>query len=493
MKCKIHTHVSLLLIVLFLPSVLKSQWSEKLTLTSGFVDKNPSFGTSMNPNIAGFTWEFLTFERYEGNNSKICVAKMDETGILGSPYSITNSQHSNRFPSIAYNHGYIWVLHEPAKAMVVWQINQNGNWDIYWSFYRTGQNWSSPLPAVNTSYDETLPRIVSIDTNNFAMVFERNNDIIFKRYLNNVWLADTNLTESEPLNCSNPFINCSNYDSWARFIIVTYDKQLSSSRNIVCYRIKPTISDWTAQDTIAYMGNNKNLGFSGSLYGWIYCNFESNRRGNWNIFRTAILGYPPTISQDTAAINPGTQNTGYVGCWGYQSTRGEAYLQKTADSSKVNIKSWYYSPNIPLGDSSQTTKITVNNGIQKYISSEWLWIVYYKDSLSNSNLYGCRANFPFLDIKSISSSTPNSYSLSQNYPNPFNPVTRIKFDIAKLSDVKLIIYDVLGREIAVLVNEPPSPGTYEAEWDGTNYPSGVYFYKLITADYTETKKMILIK
>ena len=88
---------------------------------------------------------------------------------------------------------------------------------------------------------------------------------------------------------------------------------------------------------------------------------------------------------------------------------------------------------------------------------------------------------------------PDHFSLSQNYPNPFNPNTNIKFQIAKLSDVKLIIYDVLGREITTLVNEQLKLSTYEVEWDGTNYPSGVYFYKLITQYYSETRKMVLIK
>ncbi|HEY5123287.1 MAG TPA: YCF48-related protein [Ignavibacteria bacterium] len=90
------------------------------------------------------------------------------------------------------------------------------------------------------------------------------------------------------------------------------------------------------------------------------------------------------------------------------------------------------------------------------------------------------------------------YSLSQNYPNPFNPVTRIKFQITsdvkrKTSDVKLIIYDILGKEIIVLVNEQLKPGIYESTFDGSNLPSGVYFYQLKTGNFLENKKMLLIK
>lgn len=88
---------------------------------------------------------------------------------------------------------------------------------------------------------------------------------------------------------------------------------------------------------------------------------------------------------------------------------------------------------------------------------------------------------------------PKDYSLSQNYPNPFNPSTNIKFDIPKNSFVKLAVYDELGKEIAVLVNADMKAGKYEARWNASNYPSGVYFYKITAGDYSETRKMILLK
>lgn len=86
-----------------------------------------------------------------------------------------------------------------------------------------------------------------------------------------------------------------------------------------------------------------------------------------------------------------------------------------------------------------------------------------------------------------------NYQLFQNYPNPFNPTTVINFQLSVFSDVKLSIYNTLGEEIAVLVNEQKKPGTYEIEWNASNYPSGIYFYKLAAGEYSETKKMMLIK
>ncbi len=98
-----------------------------------------------------------------------------------------------------------------------------------------------------------------------------------------------------------------------------------------------------------------------------------------------------------------------------------------------------------------------------------------------------------IGITPISNEIPNNFSLHQNYPNPFNPTSKIKFDILKLSDVKIIVYDLFGREVATLVNEQIKPGTYETEFDGTNFSSGVYYYKLVAEGFVETKKMVLIK
>ncbi|RPI13888.1 MAG: T9SS C-terminal target domain-containing protein [Ignavibacteriae bacterium] len=88
---------------------------------------------------------------------------------------------------------------------------------------------------------------------------------------------------------------------------------------------------------------------------------------------------------------------------------------------------------------------------------------------------------------------PQVYSLEQNYPNPFNPVTIINYQLPMSSEVKLIIYDVTGREVALLVNQKQNAGEYEIEWNAADYPSGVYFYKLEAGDFSQTKKMVLMK
>ena len=88
---------------------------------------------------------------------------------------------------------------------------------------------------------------------------------------------------------------------------------------------------------------------------------------------------------------------------------------------------------------------------------------------------------------------PVGYSLSQNYPNPFNPVTSIIYEIPNSSLVTLKIFNALGMEVTTLVNETKQQGSYEVTWDATNFPSGVYFYELTAGEFTERKKMVLVK
>ena len=86
-----------------------------------------------------------------------------------------------------------------------------------------------------------------------------------------------------------------------------------------------------------------------------------------------------------------------------------------------------------------------------------------------------------------------TYELSNNYPNPFNPVTRIKYEIANSENVKLKVYDILGKEVANLVDAQKEAGRYEILFDASSLASGIYFYRLQAGDFVQTRKMILLK
>lgn len=102
-------------------------------------------------------------------------------------------------------------------------------------------------------------------------------------------------------------------------------------------------------------------------------------------------------------------------------------------------------------------------------------------------------SIPPIGITNLNTGVPKSFGLAQNFPNPFNPVTKIKFDIPKYTQATIRVYDIVGNEVAVLHNGDLQAGFYEAEFNASSYASGVYFYRLETPDYTNVKRMILVK
>jgi hypothetical protein len=98
-----------------------------------------------------------------------------------------------------------------------------------------------------------------------------------------------------------------------------------------------------------------------------------------------------------------------------------------------------------------------------------------------------------IGVEKEKESLPHQFVLYQNYPNPFNPTTTIEFDIPERTNVKLVIYDILGREVETLIDKELEPGKYKLNFTATDLPSGVYFYILKTPKFTKTNKMLLIK
>jgi len=100
---------------------------------------------------------------------------------------------------------------------------------------------------------------------------------------------------------------------------------------------------------------------------------------------------------------------------------------------------------------------------------------------------------PVIGIQQISNEIPRQFQLKQNYPNPFNPVTNIEFDIAKTSNVNLVIFNSIGQVVSTLVNQELRAGSYKYDFNASGLPSGSYFYRLTAGDFVKTNKMILVK
>ncbi len=126
-----------------------------------------------------------------------------------------------------------------------------------------------------------------------------------------------------------------------------------------------------------------------------------------------------------------------------------------------------------------------------------VWMDDHNNAEGNFRIWSATIDLTTIGINKITSEVPSGFSLEQNFPNPFNPSTKISFDVPAQGkgskNVKLVIYDNTGREITTLINAQLQTGTYRADWDASGYASGVYYYKLTADNFSETRKMVLLK
>ena len=226
--------------------------------------------------------------------------------------------------------------------------------------------------------------------------------------------------------------------------------------------------------------------------------------------------HPATLSHVSADWGEGTSNGGENGA-GVASTTGDA----TWIHSFFNSINW----TTPGGDFSATASSTVQIGpigvytfnstaamvsdVQDWLgnaSSNFGWIVIGNEAVAQSmKVFSSREDTvadkrPVLIVKysgpnniTQQGSKPNEFFLHQNYPNPFNPATVIRYSIPASGHVSLKVFDILGNEIATLVDEVKNAGTFTQEWNAAGVPSGLYFYRLTSGNLVSTKKMLLVK
>jgi hypothetical protein len=247
------------------------------------------------------------------------------------------------------------------------------------------------------------------------------------------------------------------------------------------------------QQEVNSLAVNGNIVFAGTTYDGVYVSYTNG--ANWlptSLINKCIWSMATNGNKLFAGAYDGSVYT--------TTNNGTTWLQTYLNNYSVRALTTSNN-NIFAGTFSNGVYVSNNNGLNWTQRNEGLGVDLYINTLYilNNFIYAGNLNVfrrpisELIGIKQISELVPSSYSLSQNYPNPFNPSTKIRFDVPKQDFLILKIFDVLGREITTLVNEKLKPGTYEVEWNGSNYPSGVYFYKIYAKNYTETRKMVLIK
>ncbi|MBU1099710.1 MAG: T9SS type A sorting domain-containing protein [Bacteroidetes bacterium] len=197
---------------------------------------------------------------------------------------------------------------------------------------------------------------------------------------------------------------------------------------------------------------------------------------------------------------------------GFTATKTGSEIWSTVDITSKNLSaevpfvvSFDYEGTVDVAaerDSTHTTYWHTSSFLIAPANNNWFWRSFTDD---NDNTIGCwnlliraYAHIGTASGTEVIELLPQAFNLNQNYPNPFNPTTNITYSIPEHSNVKLHVYDALGRQIATLVNEELSAGTYNTTWNGKDMAghkvsSGIYFYSIETKDFVQTKKMIMLK
>jgi hypothetical protein len=452
-----------------------------------------------------------------------------QPNVLLSNYSIEDITSNNSAWSVAANGN---IVH------VVWQDRRDG-YDIYYKRSTDGgTNWGADilLTVDSTAYAGSPALTVSGQYVHVAWIDHRfgSNQIFYKRSTDNgtSWGVETKLTYG------NTGALCPSVAVSASFVHIVFNQYLNGYSQI-CY--KRSTDGGTSWGADTWLTNNSPGTFSPSVavngtlvqVAWsdsrdgnfeIYHKRSTDSGANWGadtrLTNTTATSYMPTVAIAASLVQVVWQeyingkwqlnhirSTDGGTSWGTISqltnSTGSSFLSNLAVSASIVHLVWsdirdlnyeiYYKRSTNSGISwGADTRLTndTNSSLNPSVAISgsvvhvvWRGIgVYYKRNPTGN-----------VGIQNISTEIPSKYSLGQNYPNPFNSTSNLKFQIANFVNAKIVVYDIQGREVQTLVNETLQPGTYETTFDGSNLSSGIYFYKLIAGDFTETKRLTLLK
>mgnify|MGYP002348093208 CR=1 FL=1 len=466
-----------------LTGILNAQWEPDVRLTNNNADSytcnNYAHCIAANGDSVYVVW----YDNRDGNN-EIYFKKSSDGGInWSSDIRLTSNAGNSAYPSISISGNVIFI---------VWQDNRDGNNEIYYKKSEDcGNTWGSDIRLTNNIYISTNPSSVISGQSihiiwNDTRVDQMNERVFYKKSLNtcNNWSNDTNLTDQ---SYSFPSISMSN-----NVVSLAWDKIIASGC-IYYNKSENNGTNWNVNEQISggnYLSALPSISSNGSN---IYLVWEDNRTGDYSIYYSksnnngSNWGSNLLLTSSTAGtFRPQVFANGvFVNLVWYDYRDGNAEIYyKLSQNSGAN---WITDTRL-----TNSTGSSINPSIA--VSGNTVHVVWYDNRDGNSEIYYKRN--PNGNITGVNNGAENileRFSLSQNYPNPFNPTTKIKIEIPKSSFVKLIVYDVLGKEVARLVNEKLNAGMYMYDWNASNYSSGIYFYRLTSGDFTELKKMVLIK
>lgn len=405
-------------------------WGADTRLTNTNLSTSELASVSVSGSVVHVVWG-----DYRDGNSEIYYKRSTDEGISwGADLRLTNNSFDSQSPSLSVS-GQV--------AHVVWYDNRDGNYEIYYKRSTDGGvSWETDTRLTNNSAQSWYPS-VSVSGSTIHVVWydgrDMNDEIYYKRSTDGgtSWGADTRLTNSTAV---------------------------SQRPSIAVTGLVVHVVWWDNRDGNAeiYYKRSTDAGIS----------WETDTRLTNNV----AISYNPSVSVSASLVHV---------VW-YDAREGNQEI--------------YYKRSINGGINWEAdSRLTTNGPGISYlpsvtVSGSTVCVLWTDDRDGNYEIYYKRdPTGNILGITNIGSEIPKEFSLGQNYPNPFNPKTKIHFALPKSSFAKIVVYDILGREVETLVNEQLNAGTYEADWSAAQFASGVYYYKLVAGDFVETKKMVLIK
>jgi hypothetical protein len=447
----------------------------------------------------------LFFEGIQDSAVNILNLKYDsETDSFYQLSQITSNNYLNRKVTGSYIDNY--PLHD--YKIILWETNQNGNWDIAFSV-DSGDGWTAPGIYFNSVEDELDPSFAFhpyfffYNNNQYQVVYSKGSSIF-------LYTKDTVATEelifegNDTIKYSNPVYT----DAW-EFKIAAAESRINGGSPYIVYRQKSNMDSAWGEIREAFrrasainpkfivadytMALSFEVLFDGKRK-VIWINLDDLRSSNTvhELLDDQSLETSDffTLELPQIVTKRGDYNDSY-NPYTFRFVRNDStFIRVLNNNTWSSIYSDYYTR---VGDSHSALGAL---GFYNYygIISYTIW----EDSSDGRiNLFGIKRINPYGDVKMP---FPIRFSLSQNYPNPFNPRTKIQYAVGNLPDgkagrqfVSLKIYDILGKEIITLVNEEKLVGVYEVEFNGSNLSSGIYFYQLKAGSLILTKKMIYLK
>ncbi|MBI5473373.1 MAG: T9SS type A sorting domain-containing protein [Ignavibacteriae bacterium] len=476
----------------------QSTWSTPQQLTVGSSDeRSATIANVPDMWVTGITEEWMAFVR-DGRN--ICLKRTESNGASWSQsvYCIPNDSAQFSHPSLTYAR---LNGSSDVNLVLVWQGSEypSPGSNILYSVYGGG-SWGAPTLLTNLGAGDRNPHVAPRDSG-VGVVWERGGKIMFSEFKRGAW------SPPEFVSAPGDTLNSLPQIQYERFYpVILWKRQIpNESSSLLLCSVKKAAT-WKIPDTVARVAARVEAKFFKAQDSWNGFSASWGGVDNWiRMLNGSYIGsdslrhlaeiYQVWLGSDTL-LNPSvnsrsipipTEKANFV--WFAAAT--SQYKSRTNDSGVVALTLFDAQPTLFASSNLVGYRnATISGGVWSQQGLR-LWSVWEGHSAGRSSLYGSSALIHVSDVGN--DGTPGSFRLDQNYPNPFNPMTNIEFRIANFGFVSLKVSDILGREVAILVNEVKQPGEHTVRWNAEGLASGIYLYQLRAGGFVQTRKMMIIR